>query len=203
MNVHLLYICTMARITDTNKIERLKVSTMKLVAENGYGGASAALIAKDAEVAVGYFYLHYKGKYALVNSLLSGIYNEFATKLNELINEGSSFDALIENIIDFYIDLANTEPVKLKFFHVISNDYRFKLDPDIRDSIFSLINSIVKIGQKEDALDKNLTIDDLYMYLVINIIQHINQRFKHSDAFYTFKKSDKDHIVYLVNKILK
>lgn len=175
---------------------------MKLVAENGYGGASAALIAKDAKVAAGYFYMHYKGKYELVNSLLSDLYNEVAAKLNELINEGSSLDILIENIVEFYISMANAEPVKMKFFHAISNDYRFKIDPEMKNKIYSLINNIIEIGYKEEALDKKLTIDDIYVYLVININQHINQQFKHSDT-YTFSKSDQDHLVYLVNKILK
>ncbi len=193
----------MARVTDTNKIERLKVSTMKLVAEHGYGGASAALIAKDAKVAAGYFYLHYKGKYELVNSLLSDIYHEVADKLNELINEGSSLDILIENIVDFFIKVANNEPVKLKFFYAISNDYRFKIDPDIKIKIYSLLTSIMQLGHKEGTLDKKLTIDDIYVYLVININQHINQRFKHLDTPYKFSKSDKEHLVYLVNKILK
>lgn len=58
----------MARITDVNRIKRLKDSTMKLVVENGFGGASAAMIAIDAKVASGYFYMHYKGKYEMVNS---------------------------------------------------------------------------------------------------------------------------------------
>ena len=42
----------MARITDLKRIERLKQSTMKLVVEKGFGGASAILIAKDAAVTV-------------------------------------------------------------------------------------------------------------------------------------------------------
>ena len=53
----------MARITDQNKIQRLKQSTMKLVVEKGFGGASAALISNDAQVASGYFYMHYEGKF--------------------------------------------------------------------------------------------------------------------------------------------
>ena len=66
MNVHLLINDIMARIIDTEKIERLKEATMKLVVEHGYGGASAALIAKEAKVAAGYFYMHYSGKYEMV-----------------------------------------------------------------------------------------------------------------------------------------
>lgn len=193
----------MARITDQKKIERLKVSTMKLVAENGYGGASAALITTDAKVASGYFYLHYKGKYELVNSLLSEIYQDVANKLNELISEGSSFDILIENVINYFCDMANNEPVKIKFFQVLSNDYRFKLEDDIRNSMFEMIEKIMNIGSNEGLLDTKLTREDIFLHLVINTIQHINQCFKYSTSKTFFSKKDRMHMLYLVNKTLK
>ena len=193
----------MARITDQKKLERLKASTMKLVAQKGYGGASAVLIAADAKVATGYFYLHYKGKYELVNSLLSDIYLDVANKLNELINEGSSFDVLIENLINYYFDMANKEPVRIKFFYVLSNDYQFRLDNEIRNSIFEFIGKIMKIGFNEGLLDKELSKEDMFLYLVINVIQHINQRFKHGSPNTKFTKEDRAHMLYLVNKIIK
>ena len=193
----------MARITDQKKLERLKVSTMKMVAQKGYGGASAVSIAADAKVATGYFYLHYKGKYELVNSLLSDIYIDVAAKLNELINEGSSFDVLIENLVNYFFDMANKEPVKVKFFYVMSNDYQFKLEAETWESIYEFIGKIMSIGYKEGLLDSKLTKENMFLYLVINIIQHINQRFKHGSSRTKFTQEDREHMLYLVNKIIK
>lgn len=193
----------MARITDQKKLERLKSSTMKLVSQKGYGGASAVLIAADAKVATGYFYLHYKGKYELVNSLLADIYKDVASKLDELISDGSTFDVLIENIVNYLFDLANKEPVKVKFFHVISNDYRFKIDDDIRNSIYDFVEKIMNIGLQEELLDEEITKEDMFVFLVINVIQYINQRFKHTSSSAKFTKLDRVHMLYLVNKIIK
>ena len=198
-----LYLCTMARITDTKKLERLKNSTMKLVAQKGFGGASAVSIAADAKVATGYFYLHYNGKYELVNALLTEVYQEVANKLDELTNEGHPLKVLVDSLIGYFFDMANKEPVKIKFFYVLSNDYRFKLDKNIKASIFKLVQKFMDIGYKAEELDKNLTQEDIYLFLVLNTIQYINQKFKNTSTRVKFKDTDKQHLNYLLNKILK
>ena len=88
----------MARITDQRKIERLKYSTMKLVVERGFGGASVALIAKEANVASGYFYLHYISKYEMVNSILQEVYSEVFGRFDEFIQHDFAFFETIENM---------------------------------------------------------------------------------------------------------
>ncbi len=192
----------MARITDHNKLERLKQSTMKLVAAKGYGGASALSIALDAKVSTGYFYMHYKGKYELVNSLLLDFYEEIVNKLDELINKGYSFKLLIENLVDYFITLANNEPVKTKFFYVLSSNYRFKTEHEIKKLIFDYIKKLMNMGYKEGVLDKNLLPEDIYLFLLINTFQFINQRFKNDSEKVYFSKEDERHLLYLINKIL-
>ncbi len=193
----------MARIADENKLERLKLATMKLVAENGYGGASAALIAANSDVSTGYFYRLYKGKYELVNSLLLDVYKEVAGKLDELIQEGSSFQILIASLISYFFKMANKEPVKAKFFYVLTSDYRFKSDHEVKSSIFEYINKIMDIGRSSNELDEKLSQDDIYLMLLINTIQFINQRFKNSQSKVKFTKADEGHLLYLINKVLK
>jgi len=193
----------MARITDQNRIERLKQSTMKLVVENGFGGASASLIAKDANVASGYFYMHYKGKYEMVNALLNDVYQEVVLKFEELTNNGSTFSEITENMIRHFFALANAEPIKLKFLYVLSNDYSFVIDKEMRDNIFKIINVLVFDGHSSGQLDKNVTTSDLYLFVIINTIQYINQCYKNSGKPIIFKKKDEDHLIYLTNKILR
>jgi AcrR family transcriptional regulator len=193
----------MARITDQNRIERLKHSTMKLVVEHGFGGASASLIAKDAEVASGYFYMHYKGKYEMVNSLLHDVYQEVVSKFEELTNNGSTFDEIIDKMIRHFFALANAEPIKLKFLYVLINDYSFAIDSEMRDNIFKIINVLVFDGYTSGQLDKNVSEADLYLYVIINTIQYINQSYKNAGKQIIFEKKDEDHLVYLTRKILK
>jgi AcrR family transcriptional regulator len=193
----------MARITDQNRIERLKQSTMKLVVEHGFGGASASLIAKDAQVASGYFYRHYKGKYEMVNALLHDVYQEVVHKFEELTSKDSSFNNTIENMIRHFFKMANAEPIKLKFLYVLTNDYSFVIDQELHENIFKIINVLMYDGHSSRQLDKEITQTDLYLIVVINTIQYINQSYKNSTKPIIFNKKDEDHLIYLTNKILK
>lgn len=192
----------MARITDHKKIERLKQSTMKLVVEKGFGGASASLIAKDANVASGYFYMHYKGKYEMVNALLHDVYQEIVSKFEELTNDGSSFKDIIEKMIRHFFSMANETPIKLKFLYVLTNDYSFVIEKEMHDNIFKIINILMFDGHSSGQLDKKINQSDLYLTVIINTIQYINQFYKNSSKPVIFKKKDEDHLIYLINKIL-
>ncbi len=192
----------MARITDQRKIERLKQSTMKLVVERGFGGASVALISKDAEVASGYFYMHYAGKYEMVTAILHEVYLEILDKLEDLLQDGHSFDITVEKVIRHFIEMANSEPVKIKFLYVLSSDYSFVIDKQIRDNIYSIIRRLAEIGTEAESLDPNITDDDLYLLLLTTVFQYINQCFKHKGKIKIDEK-ETGHLIYLVKKILK
>ena len=193
----------MARITDQNRIERLKHSTMKLVVEHGFGGASASLIAKDAKVASGYFYMHYKGKYEMVNTLLHDVYKEVLFKFEELTKNDLTFSEIVENMIRHFFTLANAEPIKLQFLYVLINDYSFVIASEMRDNIFKTINVLVFDGYSSGELDKKITESDLYLFVIINTIQYINLSYKNAGKHISFKKKDEDHLIYLTNKILR
>ncbi|SHF28713.1 transcriptional regulator, TetR family [Mariniphaga anaerophila] len=193
----------MARITDQKKIERLKQSTMKLVVERGFGGASATLIAKDARVASGYFYMHYKGKYEMVDSLLQEVFQELVTRFTELLAEGHSFSEIIETMIRFFFGMANSEPIKVKFLYVLTNDYSFVIDKDIKENTYSIIRKLKEMGYASAELDREITEDDLFLILFMNTIQFINQRYKNAPKISRFIKKDEDHLLYLINKMLK
>ena len=191
----------MARITDQNKVQRLKQSTMKLVVEKGFGGASAALISKDAQVASGYFYMHYEGKYEMVNSILHEVYNEVLIRFEDLVQDGYSFWETVEKIVRHFIDIANTEPVKIKFLYVLTNDYSFLLDQKIKKNTYRIINRLLKMGQESGELDENISDDDLYLIMLATIFQYINLHFKRNET--KIQEKDTKHLLYLIQKLLK
>lgn len=193
----------MARITDHHKIERLKQSTMKLVVKHGFGGASAALISKDAGVATGYFYMHYKGKYEMVNTIFQEVYQEFIVFFEELEPHNMSFSDSIETIIHRFVKMANAEPIKVKFLYVLSSDYSFAIDPNIRENNFRVIRKLKERGQKANFLDPQITEDDLYLILFITSIQYINQLFKKSSKGVKITETEEKHLFYLITKFLK
>lgn len=192
----------MARITDQNKVDRLKQSTMKLVVDHGFGGASAALIAKDANVASGYFYRHYKGKYEMVNAILQEVYQEVFNKFDEFIKEDSSFSGSIEKMIRYFVGVANAEPIKVKFLYVLTNDYNFVIDDEIRGKNLRFIETIRNIGLASGCIDEQLSVDDLYLILFIMTIQFINQKYKYSGQDQITEK-DINHLLSILQKILK
>ena len=202
MNIH-LFINSMARITDIKRIERLKQSTMKLVVEKGFGGASAILIANDAGVAAGYFYRHYKGKKEMVNSLLQDVYQEMFTKFQELSLKGLTFSAITENMIRNFIELANANPVKIKFLYVLTHDYSFVVDPSIKESIFRLLIQLKNLGHESGELDKEINEEDLYQILIMNVLQTINLGFRKQKGKNSFKNPATEHLVYLTGKVLR
>jgi len=193
----------MARITDQNKIERLKHSTMKLVVENGFGGASAALIAKDAKVASGYFYLHYKGKYEMVNAILQEVYQEVFEKFDQLLGEATSFVDTVNKMVHHFVRIANTEPIKVKFLYVLTSDYSFVIDPQLREDTFKFISKLREFGRSSGSLDEAIKDDDLYLILFINTIQFINQRYKNNPKKESISEGDIEHILYLFNKFIR
>ncbi|MCY1721299.1 TetR/AcrR family transcriptional regulator [Prolixibacteraceae bacterium Z1-6] len=192
----------MARITDQKKIERLKQATMKLVVERGFGGASAALIAKEAEVASGYFYMHYKGKYEMVNSILQEVYQEVFEEFELLLQEKLTFWELIGKMVRHFVTIANSEPIKVKFLYVLTNDYSFVIDPHIREKTYEIIRKVKELGHNAGVLDKKLGEEDLFLILFINTIQFINQRYKNSTQKVTISEDDIEHVLYVFKKVL-
>jgi len=193
----------MARITDQKKVERLKQSTMKLVVERGFGGASAALIASDAQVASGYFYMHYAGKYEMVNAILQEVYLEVLDEFKELVQHGNSFETIVEKNVRHFVDMANSDPVKIKFLYVLTNDYSFVIDQQIRENIFQIIRQISVLGKQAGGLDPKITDDDLFLILITTIFQYVNQYFKSHKQEPTIQEEETQHLLYLIQKILK
>lgn len=176
---------------------------MKLVVEHGFGGASVAMISQHAQVASGYFYMHYTGKYEMVNAILHEVYLEVLTKFEDLMLSNQSFEVTVENIVRHFIEMANNEPEKIKFLYVLTNDYSFVLDKEIKENTYRIIRRLAEMGQKSGTLDPAITDDDLYLFTLTTIFQYINQYFKKHDSVTKIQETETRHLVYLVQKILK
>ncbi len=139
----------------------------------------------------------------MVNTIFQEVYQEFIILFEELEPDHAPFIESIETIIHRFVNLANTEPIKVKFLYVLTNDYSFVIDPNIRENNFQVINRLKERGQKSNSLDPRITEDDLYLILFINSLQFINQRFKKSQKEVIISESDEKHLFYLINKFLK
>lgn len=168
----------MARIIDDNKLENIKKATIEMVVANGYGGASISKIAKNAGVAEGYLYRFYAGKNELVNDLLYANVNELADSLENLQENHSSVWDIFKMMIVKLLDIAQTQPNKIKFLYVLMHDYNFNMVDNQRERIFKLCSEIKINGIKSNEFKEDITEEEIYLMGVSFPIQFINLRLK-------------------------
>lgn len=192
----------MARAIDTQKLEDVKKSAIKLIVEKGYGGASISSIAKKAQVAEGYLYRFYKGKEELVSDLLNTKVSEIANKLEESIEKSQSFDEIIASLIKNIFSIAERSEDEIKFIYVMMNDYSFSVHSNLKQRIKELCMEAINKAKQLNNLNYQIEPEDLYMFSVIYPIQFINLRLKEFFGTKSWTKQDVDRITNIVIKTL-
>jgi TetR/AcrR family transcriptional regulator, repressor of fatR-cypB operon len=168
----------MARNIDESKLKRIKEATIEMVVQNGFGGASISEIAKKANVAVGYLYMYYKSKNDLVSDLLFENVNKVADKLELLLEQNTSVDELISNLVRNIFETAIAQPLSMKFMYVLLHDYNFALQETQRERIASLCTRLKNAGIANGGFRPYITEEEIYLIGVVYPIQFINLRFK-------------------------
>ena len=116
----------MARITDPQKLNRIKECTMDLIVQNGYNGVTIAAIASDAKVSTGYLYRHFKGKDELISFLVLENFQFLQQTVNQLLDESHDILTVVRYYFSALFDMANTMPTKARFISVLFRDSRFR-----------------------------------------------------------------------------
>jgi TetR/AcrR family transcriptional regulator, repressor of fatR-cypB operon len=168
----------MARNIDESKLERIKEATLQMVVSKGFGGASISEIARIASVAEGYLYRFYKGKTELVNDLLFTSVKEIADKLEFLLDKQQSIKEIFTQLIRAIFDIANAQPVRIKFLYVLMHDYNFNIQETQLQRISTLCTRIKEVGLKSDEFRPDISEEEIYLMGVVYPIQLINLRFK-------------------------
>jgi AcrR family transcriptional regulator len=193
----------MARIIDESKLARIHAATMKLVVENGYGGASTASIAKKAGVAEGYLYRFYSSKQELVTTLLYGKINKLVTELKEYIVQYPEIKKVIELLINKIFQLAETEPDEIRFIHVLMHDYNFQSSAEQREEIRVLCQKVIEIGVESNVLNKDLSPEEVYVMVILYPIEFINLRIKGFFGGHGWSDPEKEKVVNFCLNSLK
>jgi TetR/AcrR family transcriptional regulator, repressor of fatR-cypB operon len=183
------YICTelvneysfikdMARITDENKIEKIKEATIEMVVQKGFGNASISEITRKAGVAEGYLYRHYKGKTELVEDLLYTTLNGLVDKLEDFLQSHHTVPEVIEQLVRNLFELAKKSPGRIKFLYVLMNDYNFRIEESQRERIYNLCRMVKQRGLEMKYLRDDIDEEEIYLIGVTYPIQFINLRLK-------------------------
>lgn len=193
----------MARNIDHTKLENVKQSAMHLIVEKGYGGASISSIAKKAKVAEGYLYRFFKSKEELVSSLINTKLNEIANNVEASLEGSTSFKEIVSLIVQSIFEIAKNSITDIKFLYVMMNDYNFSVHSTLKTRITELLIEANSRGHELKQLDKNVQIEELYIFTVVYPIQFINLRLKNFFGISNWTKADIENVINICNKTLK
>jgi AcrR family transcriptional regulator len=168
----------MARLIDETKIERIRNTTVEMVVNKGFGGASISEIAKKAGVAEGYLYRYYKGKTELVDDLLFSNLNELINNMEEFLDDLHSIKDIFEQLIRVLFEIANKYPERVKFLFVLMHDYNFSLQSDQRNRIIDLCKRLKEKGLITKEINNTIDEEEIFLLGFTYPIEFINLRFK-------------------------
>lgn len=168
----------MARLIDETKIERIRNTTVEMVVNKGFGGASISEIAKKAGVAEGYLYRYYKGKTELVDDLLFSNLNELINKMEEFLDDLHSIKDIFEQLIRVLFEIANKYPERVKFLFVLMHDYNFSVQGEQRNRIIDLCKRLKEKGLAAKEINKTIDEEEIFLLGFTYPIEFVNLRFK-------------------------
>lgn len=193
----------MAKIINVDKINRIKEAAMELVVKNGYGGASISAIATKADVATGYLYRFYPGKYELVTDLLNTQLKDIAEEIETMLEKETTVELVSERLIDYFFQQAEERPFHIRFIYILVAEYKFKMGEIERERILSLCRRMLKSAHTSGEVNKKYREEEIFLMLVIYPIEYINLRFKKFISQKSLSNEDKKRIHRLCINALK
>lgn len=158
----------MARLTDPEKLERIKHATMELVNRNGYQGITTAKIAENAKVSAGYLYHHYESKDQLICSLIEDCHINGKTGIAKLIEDNAPFKEMVHHVYHVILSIANTDPTRAEFIYVLIHDPHFR-DFAISNSLFDIVGILETLrdyGLERGMIAADTTLAEMMVFLI-------------------------------------
>lgn len=187
----------MARITDPERIERIKKASMALIVDNGYTGVTISSIAQKAEVSTGYLYRHFDSKEALINALV----NESFSSLKNSIGQRLESTATVRDIVTYHfrtlLSIANETPIKARFVCSLANDSRYN-GRDIL-GISPLAQRAIDKGLATGEIGSHVSAEMVLLFLVNLPISFMSKKLSSTD----FKGISDEEIALLTEMCLK
>lgn len=193
----------MAKVINEDKINRIKEAAIELIVENGYGGASISAIATKANVATGYLYRFYPGKYELVTDLLNTQLKEIAEEIEVMLEKETTVELVSQRLIDYFFQQAEERPFHIRFIYILVAEYKFTMGEMERERILSLCRRMLSSAHSSGEINKKYKEEEVFLMLVIYPIEYINLRFKKFISNKALSNDDKKRIHRLCINALK
>ncbi len=193
----------MAKSINEDKINRIKEAAIELIVEKGYGGASISAIATKADVATGYLYRFYPGKYELVTDLLNTQLKEIAEEIEAMLEKETTAELVSQRLIEYFFQQAKERPFHIRFIYILAAEYRFKMGELEREKIIALCRRLLKSAHASGEINRKYKEEEVFLMLVMYPIEYINLRFKKFISNKSLSNHDKKRIHRLCINALK
>lgn len=182
----------MARITDPEKLNRIKDSTMELLVRNGYSGITIAAIAFEARVSVGYLYRHFKGKNALISYLVLENFDYLLKTVNLLLDQSEDITTVVRYYMGALFEMANTFPNRARFIGVLFRDPHFRKEAQGKNilDIPEIAERIRLKGQLTHEIDSQVSNSEVMLFLLNIPIDFMSQRLGNSGTSAPFTEEE-------------
>ncbi len=195
----------MARITDPEKLNRIKECTMDLLVRNGYSGITIAAIANEAKVSTGYLYRHFAGKDELISSLVIEHFEILPRTVIRLLDENTDITTIIRYFFGALFEMANTAPTKTRFISVLYRDPHFREEARSKSilKIPAIAERILRIGQQTNEINAQISVPEVMLFLLNLPIDYMFQRLEDGIDMKPFTEEEITRLAGMCMRALK
>lgn len=158
-----------------SKREQILQTALKLFTEHGFRGTSTAEISKQAGVATGTLFHHFKSKEELIEELYLGTKTELADHLQAACTEATELEDTIKQFWFAYVEWAISHESQYKFFkHCEASPY---ISMSLREKGMAkfafLIEDFTELAQKRNDNASEAMLLDIYAGAIDGFIRHL------------------------------
>ena len=130
------------------KKEKILETTLQLIAKNGLNASPMSMIAKEANVATGTIYHHFKSKEEIINEIYLNKKKDFKKILDRYEDDSLSFEKKFVSIWTDFYNYFVENPLNFTFTQQIS--FSPIITPEVKEEGESYYSSIFVFFQKNE-----------------------------------------------------
>lgn len=167
----------MTRVTDPDKLNRIKNCTMDLIVRSGYSGMTIATIASEAGVSAGYLYRHFAGKDDLIKALVIENFHVLSNTVDQLLEESNDITSIVGYYLDTLFDMAITTPIKARFVSALIKDPRYRMEAREKQvlNIPEIAARLLRKGHQTGEINAEVTVRETMLFLLSLPLDYIAQ----------------------------
>lgn len=151
-------------------------SAYKLFAEKGFDHVSIEMITKDAGVAKGSFYVHFKSKKALISDLadfkvkeIDFDYGSFFSSIDEKMSATQMLLLLSEKVSDVMINVLGYSQLSIMYETLLEKKENISHVTSYSRHIYAILRQIIETGMDTGEFQSDLSVDDLSKHLLLSL----------------------------------